>query len=214
MERGGPPLGGWSGWPCVTSPSLPLPNVGSSTLRNLFVRTNESDQQNLSVSLAVSSFSISKVGFLLKRKCFETCFQVALESCRAELEEQTGLVLEVKFLFWWNFFFHHYFSLVNVFHAIFLARQAKPLRDWRRVKGRRKKRRWANQPSNQSTSQPTNHPTNQSTNQPIKQPSNQPTFHAFGFMFPKDSHSFTYFLLQKTYFVTKDKVTHLKSAKQ
>ena len=67
------------------SPSLP--NVGSSTLSNLFVRTNELGNKVNENQLF----------------CFELIFelrpQVALESCRAELEEQTGLVLEVELNF-------------------------------------------------------------------------------------------------------------------
>ena len=67
--------------------SLPLPNVGSSTLSNLFVRTNELADKEYENQLF----------------CFKLIYairsQVALESCRAELEEQTGLVLEVELNF-------------------------------------------------------------------------------------------------------------------
>ena len=67
------------------SPSLP--NVGSSTLSNLFVRANE---------LGDKVYENQPFCFKLIN---EFRSQVALESCRAELEEQTGLVLEVKLNF-------------------------------------------------------------------------------------------------------------------
>lgn len=66
------------------SPSLP--NVGSSTLSNLFVRTNE-----LGDKVYENHFFFELI--------YELRSQVALESCRAELEEQTGLVLEVELNF-------------------------------------------------------------------------------------------------------------------
>ena len=82
-------VAGWviKGGPASESVSARLPNVGSSTLSNLFVRTNELGDK------------VYENHFFCLELFYELRSQVALESCRAELEEQTGLVLEVELNF-------------------------------------------------------------------------------------------------------------------
>ena len=112
--------------------SLPLPNVGSSTLSNLFVRTNELGDE------------VYENHFFCLELFYELRSQVALESCRAELEEQTGLVLEVELIFL-------FMSLINpqCFHppsrcSVIIYqrcpfRQVKHLSGWRREEGKRQR---------------------------------------------------------------------------
>ena len=86
--------------------SLPLPNVGSSTLSNLFVRTNELGDK------------VYENHFFCLELIYELRSQVALESCRAELEEQTGLVLEVELNFAPLITYLCHLSTCSAFHLL------------------------------------------------------------------------------------------------